>query len=333
MAESKLSAGIIGYGGAFHMGKAHAESLKKAGIETVAVCDLDPARLEAAKREIPGVRTYRDYRELLADPEVGLVINILPHNLHASICVEASKAGKHVVTEKPMCITVEEADAMIDAARQAGKMLSVFHNRRWDDDYLTIRETVASGLIGDVFHVECFIGGFHGPRGWWRDDKAISGGALYDWGAHFLDWILNLMPAPVANVTGFFHKRRWTEMTNEDQTQAILRFEDGAMADLQVSNLAAAGKPKWRILGTQGAIVVNWGQPLDVTVEHKGHMAKIQVPLKPGSWQAYYDNVAEHLLRGGELEVKPEQSRRTIAMIVAAEESSKTGQAVVPKYR
>lgn len=329
---NRIHGAVIGYGGAFNMGKAHANWMNAAGIPTVAACDVDPARMEAARTDFPGIRTYSSVKALLKDEEVGLCVVILPHNLHARVAIQCAEAGKHVVVEKPMCLTVKEADAMIAAARAAGVTLTVFHNRRHDGDFLAIREVIQKGLIGEVFHIEA-NGSHYGPPGkWWRADKKISGGAMYDWGAHFLDWILNLVPSEVAGVTGFFQKRRWLESSNEDHTHAVIRFANGCMADLQISSLAAAGKPRWRILGTLGAIVDEGRDALSVTVSHEGLLATARVPYKPTDWQAYYNDLARHLYEGAELDVKPEQARRIIAILEAAEKSSKTGKTEAPAY-
>src|ERR1700733_7328168 len=138
MGSSKMStvrAAVVGYGGAFVMGKYHGEMINAAGMQVVAACDVDPARMEIAAKDFPGIRTYTDIDALLEDPEVDLVILILPHNLHAPVAVKAANKGKHVIVEKPMCISVAQADAMIDAARANDVMLSIFHNRRWDGDF------------------------------------------------------------------------------------------------------------------------------------------------------------------------------------------------------
>ena len=232
-----LKAGIIGYGGAFGMGKIHAEQLAAAGIPTAAVCDLDAGRLEQATVDFPEVRTYGQIEDLLKDPEVGLCVVILPHNLHAPVAIQCARAKKHVIVEKPMCITVAEAGAMIEAARQAGVMLSVYHNRRWDGDYLAIRDLLARDVIGDAFHLEAAMGGYHAPRDWWRSHKEISGGAMHDWGAHVIDWILNLIPEKVAGVDGYFHKRHWHGMTNEDHAELIIRFEGGKITVEDIGSL------------------------------------------------------------------------------------------------
>jgi scyllo-inositol 2-dehydrogenase (NADP+) len=324
---------VIGYGGAFNMGRQHAQSMNAAGMETVAACDLDPARMEQAAADFPGIRTYTDIESLLRDPIVDLCVIILPHNLHAPIAVQAANAGKHVVVEKPMCISVAEADAMIEAANKNNVMLSVFHNRRWDGDFNSIKELIQDGTIGEVFHIEACMGGLRQPGTWWRSYKEYSGGAMFDWGAHIIDWILHLVPQRVAGVDGYYHKRRWQEVTNEDHTELIIRFEGGETAQVEISNLAAASKPRWRILGTHGAIVMQDWNTISVTIDHKGHLAKFDTKAKDSDWQAYYNNVAGHLMRDEELVVKPEEARRIISIIEAAEQSSKAKSTVVPAYR
>ncbi len=217
------------------------------------MCDASPARVEAAKQELPNLKGYfTSLDDMLAMPELDLVVNILPHNLHAPMTLKCLDAGKHVVLEKPFCITVDEANAMIDAARAKGLMLSLFHNRRWDGDYLTIRDLIDRGLIGDIFHVECGQGGYGHPGFWWRSDKAVSGGVMYDWGAHFLDWILNLVPSKITQVTGDFQKRVWNAVSNEDHGQAYIRFENGVVADYWVSSIAATVAAEVADPGHQG---------------------------------------------------------------------------------
>ena len=208
-------------------------------------------------------------------------------------------------------------------------MLSVFHNRRWDDDFLTIRKIVEDGLLGEVFQVEACTGGYGHPGYRWRSHKPISGGAFYDWGAHFVDWILRLVGKRVTQVSGFFHNRWWEHTTNEDQTEAIMRFEGGEVGNLQISNLAAATKPMWRILGTLGSLTCQtFGTNPHVVSHASGVRFEGEIPLAPSCWPQYYRNVADHLLLGEPLEVKPEQARETIAVIETAERSSSLGRSL-----
>ncbi len=331
MTTSSPRGAVIGYGGAFNMGKSHLNWMRDAGIDPAAACDVDAARVAVAEADFPGVRTYTSVEDLLADPGVDLVTLITPHNTHAPLAVAALNAGKHVVCEKPLCLTVAEADAMMGAARRAGKMLSVFHNRRHDGDFLMLKEALLEKkLLGDVFSIQAGFAGYGHPGHWWRSDKAISGGAFYDWGAHFLDWILNLMPGQkVQSVTGFFHKRVWHDVTNEDHVQAILRFHSGAHADLSFSNISSVPLPRWRILGTQGGILddgtVKDGMKFFTNVE--GVKVQGELRNKPSAWNRYYEGIFAHLTQGAPLDVTPESARRVIAIMEAAEKSARTGQA------
>ena len=327
--------GILGYGPAFNMGRGHAGWINATpGMKTVAMCDVNPERVEAAKEELPDLEGYFvDLDEMLSMPDLDLVVVILPHNLHAPMALKCLEAGKHVITEKPFCITIDEANSMINKAREKGLMLSVFHNRRWDGDYLTIQDVIARGLIGEVFHIECGIGSYGRPGFWWRSDKAISGGIMHDWGAHFLDWVLNLVPAKVTQVMGDFQKRVWHMVTNEDHAEAYVRFENGVTADFVISSIAASLRPKWRILGTKGSIEANWeDEALHVVSFASGirQDSRIKVTLPGYGSTQYYRNIADHLLMGEELLVTPESARRVIAMIDAAQRSAELGVSVAP---
>ena len=325
--------GLLGYGPAFNMGKGHAGWINATpGMQTIAVCDASPARVEAARSELPDLQGYfTSLDEMLAMPDLDLVVNILPHNLHAPMTMRCLQAGKHVVQEKPFCITVAEANEMITLAHSKGLMLSLFHNRRWDGDYLTIRSLIDKGLIGEVFHIECGQAGYGHPGFWWRSDKTVSGGVMHDWGAHFIDWMLNLVPAKITQVTGNFQKRVWNSVTNEDFGQVYIRFANGCTADYITSNISASSRPQWRINGTLGSIERNWGDLTLVSYANGFRQESVIKVTLPGYGSTeYYRNVADHLLFGEELIVKPEQARRVIGVIEAGQISSQKGVSVPP---
>lgn len=326
-AKQKIRCAAIGYGASFNMGFNHGNWINGAdGMVFTAVCDIDPLRVEVAAKDFPGIATYTTDEALYADKSVDLAVIITPHNTHAQLAIECLNAGKHVVLEKPMCITVEQADEMIATAKKRKKTLTVFHNRRHDGDFLALKEIVEDGLIGDVFNVEMNMGGFAKPGKWWRSDKEISGGAFYDWGAHMLDWLLHIVPQRIEHVVGHFHENLvWKSATIEDHVHALITFESGATADVQLSNIQAIGKPRWRLLGAKGG-VVDLGDKFRVVTFVKGRQAEIMVPYKPTDWGAYYRNLSAHLTQGKPLEVTPESSRRTIGIIRAAELSSASGQ-------
>jgi len=319
-----VSCAVIGYGPAFNMGKAHCNWIQKTkGLDLFAVCDLDPKRTEAAKKDFPGIVTFNDVDDLLEE-SFDLATIVTPHNVHAPLALKCLEAGRNVIVEKPMCITVDEATRMIEAAKKSGVMLSVFHNRRWDGDFLALKEILRKGLIGEVFHLEAFAGGYGHPGKWWRSDKRVSGGAMYDWGAHFIDWILNLVPGRMEGIVGFSHKLVWKDVTNEDDVRAIIKFDSGAVADFQMSSIARIGKPRWRILGTKGGIV-DGDKSFKVGTFVKGIQADMEVKYKESNWNGFYENISEHLNKGKELAVKPEEARRVIAVMETAERSWKSG--------
>jgi predicted dehydrogenase len=329
-ADRTIKCAAIGYGGAFNMGKTHLESCKRARMTPVAVCDLDPKRTATAKQELgEQIETYNSVDELLAKSDAELCIVITPHNTHAPLAIQCLNAGRHVVTEKPFTITVDESTRVIEAARRAGKMATVFHNRRWDGDFLAIRRLVEKGTIGDVFHIECFFGGYAEPSpGWWRSYKDVSGGALHDWGAHFVDWVLQLMPHKIESIAGDFGKRIWHRVSIEDHSVAHVRFEGGRTATIEQSSIAAVGKSRFRILGTLGGIEQKTNdakEGIDVVRIDDGQKITSKVPCAKSDWDGFYRNVADHLILGEPLAVTPEAARKVIAVIDLAEQSSKQG--------
>ncbi len=329
-----IRCGLIGYGGAFNMGLTHGRQIEAVpGLELRAVCDIDPARTAQAAEDWPGIETYNDAEEMLEKADIDLVTVITPHNSHAELAILCLNAGKHVVVEKPMCLTMAEADAMIDAARKNKVMLSVYHNRRYDGDFMTLLELCRKNILGEIFRVEMWHGGFRKPRkDWWRSDKAISGGTFYDWGAHYLDWLLNIVPARVETVAGYFQPNiLWKDISNEDHVEAIIKFANGCVANVQFSTVAAIGKPRWRILGTKGA-AQSEKDHFAVNTEVRGMRASMTVPYRESAWHRYYENIADHLLRGKELYVKPEEARRVIAIMELAEKSSEQGKPLPMPY-
>ncbi len=327
--DTKITAGVLGYGGAFNMGKAHSEAIRaQPGMDVTAVCDIDPRRTEQAKTELgDSIKTWNDPEAFLTDGEFDLCIQILPHNLHAAYCIKASEGGKHVVTEKPFCVTLQEADDMIAASRKAGKMLSCFHNRRWNGDFHTMLKMIRAGKIGEVFRIDAAMGGYAEPRTWWRSSKEISGGLMYDWGAHYMDWTLNFANKRIKSVTGDFQKRKWHHVTNEDFTYALVRFEDDTTATLEQNTLNSVPKGNgWRVLGTEGGLA-NDGPGGEITWVHfeQGQRVEGRMPVPKSSWAAYYANVGNHLIMDERLVVTPEQARRAIGVIYLAEQSAKKG--------
>ena len=236
---------------------------------------------------------------------------------------------------------------MIETAERAGRLLSCHQNRRWDVDFMAVRQAIDDGLIGDPFHLELFIGDYAHPCQYWHSHQPISGGTLYDWGAHYLDWVLNLFPGPTASVVSMEHKRVWHDVTNADQARVQVRFAGGQEAEFLYSDIAALRKPKWYLLGTEGAIIGDWNIvtvrehdplyflreaeiPTTETTPHlalrrrhsSGRMVDQQLVLPERPQHPYHLNLADHLLTGEPLAVSAASSARVVAVLESAARSA-----------
>lgn len=344
MKDPKIGCAVVGYGPVFNWGWMHARWMQTVeDLHLVAICDKDPACAAKARADFPAVDAYTDLREMLRRDDIDLVSVVTPHNTHAPIVLACLNAGKHTVVEKPMCITIAEATEMIETAKQVSRTLAVFHNRRHDGNVRAIKEVIDQGVIGDVFHVEVAACGYHGhvhygrPGEPWRARKEISGGGLYDWGAHAIDWVLSMIPSRMTCVTGFFQKRVWHASSNEDHTQAIIRFENGCVAEILQSRIAFLDRGYlWYLLGTQGAImdtgrdaIKGYCQELNGPPGGSFRLRTAEgerdVPYKESDWATYYVDLANHLRRGAPVPVSGEDGRRVITVLETAETSAKSG--------
>lgn len=343
-----IRVGLLGYGA---IGAEHAAALRGVeGLELTAVADPNPDRLAAATGPGGQLATYEDGVSMLADAEIDLVVVSTPPNTHAEHARRVLESVRSVVVEKPLCLTVTEADELISLAADRGRALAVYQNRRWDADFVALERAVRSGLIGEVFHFESFVGGYGHPCNYWHSDEAVSGGAGYDWGSHYLDWILALLQAPIEHVTAAAHKRVWYDVTNSDHVRVTIRFVGGAEAEFVHSDLAAVAKPKWYVLGTRGALQGDWRvesvlarSPVGNLIEDRfapaeaparlrlfvpapgGGVAETLLAIPLAAQFAFHRELADHLLAGSPLSVPAEFSRRTVAIMEAAMASARSG--------
>jgi scyllo-inositol 2-dehydrogenase (NADP+) len=336
-----IGVGIVGYG---YAGRTfHSHLVRRApGLELRAVAARDPERRARAAQEQPGAATYPTIDELLGDRRVDLVVLATPHDTHCDLAVRAFAAGKHVVVDKPMAITLAEADRMVEAAKAAGRVLSVFHNRRWDWDFLTVRRVIEQGLIGRPYLFESTVLSYREPRATWRSSPETMGSLVHDWGAHLVDHALRLVPSAVKNVRCRIARPR-PEPAIGNFARIDLDFEDGTLYAIEIGNLARPEKPRWYVLGERGGLVKYGldpqerafratGNPDDaaelpeerarVTTLVAGQPAEVVLESVRGSWTGYYANVSAHLNEGAPLEVTAEQAREVIAILDAAVRSA-----------
>jgi scyllo-inositol 2-dehydrogenase (NADP+) len=338
---ARITVGVVGYGGAFNMGRQHLKEMQAAGMTPTAVVEIDPARLTVARADFPGIETYGSVDEMLAKSKVELVTVITPHNTHAALGLQIAAAGRHCVLEKPMAVTTDECDAMIAAAEAAGVVVSTYHNRHWDGWILRANELSKAGAFGDIVRIDLRMGSHSRPGDWWRSSHSISGGVLYDWGVHLLEYALQLITAPATEVSGYAWNgywgsqpgSKWGADSNEDEAQATVRFASGQRINLTITHLDAVPERGFiKIVGTRATHVIEWSGAETVTGVGDGKFVTERAPNPTGEGQKFYDNIAAHLTKGEALVITGEWARRPIHILDLAAQSAKAGRALPVKY-
>lgn len=332
---------VVGYGGAFNMGRQHLREMRAAGMVPTAVCDLDRERLKVAKQEFPGIRTYTRLADMLRKTDVQLVTVITPHDTHARLALQCLQAGRSVVIEKPMTITTAQCDRLIAESERQGVLLSTYHNRHWDGHILEALEHIRAGDIGDVYRVECHMGGHAQPGDWWRSNRRVSGGILYDWGVHLLEYALQILhPSTLTEVSGYATSGYWApslpfpEEANEDEAQLTARFADGRWLTLNVSQLdhhAKSDRGVLEISGTRGTYVMQFDRWSIRNREGESLVVR-EGKNRPGEGHRFYENIAATLGGTAELVITPQWARRPVHILDLAVRSATSGRAVKALY-
>jgi predicted dehydrogenase len=252
----KLRVGIVGFG---RIGNEHAGWLgASSSLQVNGICDPTPARRAIA--ESRGLIAFATLDELLAS-DIDAILISTPTAFHHDRAMAALSAGKHVMIEKPMALDLAQSQRLVDEAKKCDRVLSVFHNRRWDVDYLTVQNAIASGKLGRVFNVESRLGQWGscvGPaaREWrpgWRNEAAFGGGGLYDWGSHFVDQIWRLLhPAKPIRVFAQLRGNVWTTDC-DDFARVCIDFDSGCTAMVEINTTTTRPLPRWHIDGTLGS--------------------------------------------------------------------------------
>ncbi|WP_420453295.1 Gfo/Idh/MocA family protein [Ilumatobacter sp.] len=353
---SELGVGVVGYGPFGGMGYLHGLAATETdGLALVAAADSSAERIDAARGDFAQLRGHDSATALAADPDVDVAIVATPPVLHAEIARELLRAGKHVVVEKPMCLATSDADELIALARDVDRTITVHQSRRWDTDWLAIRRLVDRGDLGDVFNIETFVGGFEHPCRAWHSEESISGGAVYDWGSHHVDWIVQHYGHAPSRVLCSTHARVWHDTTNVDQLSVWMQWPDGREATFRQSDVCAIRRPKFHVEGTAGTLEGRYDPIVSDRIEpgrghrrHESHHAERPVELHlarydgdhglvestvrpaPHPGWGFHRNLADHLLLDEPLAVRPEQSRDVVAVLEAAHRSGANGELVEP---
>jgi predicted dehydrogenase len=328
VAKQVVRVGLLAYGA---IGDEHNQAIRAIdGLEVVAVCDSKAERVAAALKISPDAEIFDDAEKMLSANQLDLVIISTPPNSHYIWAKKALTLGINVILEKPMALTTDECDELIEIAKNKKLLLVVYQNRRYDSDFLTIQAALRDGVIGELFHLESFVGGYSKPCSFWHSDAEVSGGAIFDWGSHFIDQILTLFPSPIDHISGLNQKRHWHHVTNADHAQLVITYTDGKQAIFINSDLSAARKPKYLLLGTNGSIIGDWdtragNSPADLPAIislYKEDGSKEVLPPVTAKPFAFHSSVSDYLLRGMPMEITTEQSRDVVAIMQAAEKSA-----------
>ena len=315
----KIKAGVIGLGRSGWDIHCKLLQLTKE-FEIYAVSDVDEERLKQAADTF-GTKCFPDYAEMIKDPELELVIVCTRSNAHSAVTIDALNAGKNVIVEKPMCLNIREAEAMVAAARVNKKILTVFQNRRLDPDFLEVKSIIKEGLLGDVFSIFAGIYNYQ-IRTDWQIKKEFGGGILNNWGAHIIDQVLQLVSSPVRNVYCEI-KKVISQGDAEDYFKTILGFENKITAEIEITDCAKIGLPRWYILGDKGSLS---GTDRELTVKTGVHGKDEELKyfpneLKQENWIQFYENIYEVLNSKGNLMVSPESVKSLISILDACRES------------
>lgn len=250
---------VIGYGG---QGAWHCTQLLKSDVATLAgTYDIREVRRAAAKEN--GIRVYESNEAIFADPNVDAVVIAVPNDLHEELVIAALRAGKNVICEKPVEMSCASVDRMIAAAKEAGKLFTVHQNRRWDVDFLAMKQLVNSGEIGKTLHISSCIHGSRGIPSDWRCEKEHGGGMILDWGVHLIDQMLQLIPDKVERVNCYC--THYTNDEVDDGFKLDIYFAGGATARVEVGTYNFIALPRFYMQAEKGsAIITDWRHPCHV---------------------------------------------------------------------
>ncbi len=255
----KKNVAIVGFGG---QGGWHGDhALKSDVVNLQGIYDIKESRMEYARSK--GIHTYESFEAVIADPNVDIVVCATPNDVHERIVVDALKAGKNVVCEKPVEMSVKALDRMLEAARSSGKIFTVHQNRRWDVDFLAMKKIIEDGNIGEVINVESRIHGSRGIPSDWRCHKPYGGGMILDWGVHLIDQMLFLITSEIDTISC-----NCTHITTDEVDDGFrldIKFVDGKRAYIEVGTFNFIALPRFYMQCKNGtALISDWREKAKV---------------------------------------------------------------------
>lgn len=337
-----IRAGIIGFGLSGRV--FHAQVLRSvAGFEIASVVT---SRSDEVHAEFPTAKVVATSDELLEDPTIDLVVVTTPNELHAPLALRALEAGKHVVVEKPFSVTAAEGQAVVDCAKRVNRVLSVYHNRRWDNGFLTLREALESGHLGTVYGYEARFERFRpvvkGER--WREQEKGGSGVLYDLGSHLIDQAVCLFGNPRGVYCDLATQRPsgvvddyFTVLLDYDTLRVVLR--SGCIVGVPGPVLIAHGDKgtfiKQELDPQEDALKAGktpensepWGLDGDsarlFALSADGTRTQRPIATIPGSYHRFYAELHAAITSGSPAPVPPEDAVTVIRIIEACLRSSR----------
>ena len=345
MADAPLGVGIVGYGLAgrsFHAPFIEATE----GLELRAIVTADRSRAARAAAEHPASKVVPTVDALLDRAGIDIVVVAAPNRAHVPIAVRALENGRHVIVDKPIATSVADAERLIDTAARSSRLFSVYQNRRWDGDFLTVRRLIDEGALGPLDSVEARFERLAEVDPVWREDVGERGGPLPDLGAHLLDQALLLL-GPARRVWSQAARRRPGSRV-DDSVFVALDHADGRWSRTWVSLIASHVGPRLRVRGLTGEYVKDdldpqeaqllsgmrprtpgFGvEPPDRAGRLHAHGTSRAVVSEVGDYTRFYEGFRDAVLGIGRVPVDPCDSLAVLRLIDAAERSSATGSVV-----
>ncbi len=346
---------IIGHG---FMGHEHETMLSQMeGIKLIGFSDRDPKQLEDVKE---GLKRYSDNEALVSDPDVDVVLIAANNNQHHDLVVQAARAGKDIICEKPAAMSLEELDDMVKVTGECGVKFTVHHQRRYDRDFRIMKEIYDQKTLGDVYMLKNSLYGFNGNMHDWHVYISEGGGMLYDWGVHLIDQVLWMMPE--AKITSVFADvRNIINFEVDDYFKILLRFDNGVTAEIELGTYMLADKDQdkwferhWIMSGNKGTAYVDGFDPerkivrtskllTNVTGSRTmtaagptrsfgppspGTLITEDVPAVSTSHRNYFENYVRAYNGEEDFLVKIPETRRVLALMDAVRESARTGKSI-----
>lgn len=347
--------GIIGHG---FMGHEHEKMLTNMdGIRVVGISDIDPTQLEDVSE---GLKRYASNEEMMNDPEVQVVLIAANNNQHHDLVIQAARAGKDIICEKPVAMNVEELDDMIRVVNECGVKFTVHHQRRLDQDFRTMKEIYDQKALGDIYMIKSSLYGHNGNMHDWHVYISEGGGMLFDWGVHLLDQVLWMMPG--AKITSLYADlRNVINFEVDDYFKILMKFDNGIMAEVELGTYFLADKPQdkwferhWFMSGNKGSAYVDGFEPVGKIVRttrllqnvggqrtmtaagptrsfgppEPGKIATEPVPTVSTEHEDYFENFKKAYYGQEDFLVKIPETRRVLALMEAVRESARTGKSI-----